>query len=142
MGPYKFPILFILTFGMIQKFYSTSEEIDNITRWKTEGFACPPGSSAQYAVVCSEYINRIEANSENAESGLLVMGILLSIIMVAIIISLGLYVRHLRKKLGPANSSSEHSGVELDQPLNTQANNMPSNDVMMDEEPGGGANNP
>ena len=80
---------------------------------------------------------RIE--NETAGTGVIVLAIVLAVIMVATIISLCLYVRHLRRKLANlSNSDEEISGIELDRPLNQQ-NNIDSKNV--DGESERGANN-
>jgi hypothetical protein len=115
---------------------ANDSEIQNLSGWANANLLCR-GSPQPYAVVCYRKLIVIQRRIENetAGTGLIVLAIVLAVIMVSTIISLGLYVRHLRKKLkNLSHSDDESSGIELDQPLNK----LNDNDISMDSKNVGG----
>ena len=126
---------------------ANTSEIQNLSGWINSNLLCQ-GRAQPYAVVCyreliviQRRIRRIE--NETAGPELMVLAILLAVIMVATIISLVLYVRHLKGKLdGLSNSDEEISGIQLEQPLNRANDNDNLRDSKnVDEEPEWGAQN-
>ena len=104
---------------MIRKIRALASEVQNLSEFSDGELLCPHGSRP-YAVVCFMDLSRVERRLESAEPGLMVMAVILAIVMIATIISLGLYVRHLKKKIDYTKGVlNENSGVELEKPQNT-----------------------
>ena len=98
-------------------------EVQNLSEFNGGGLFCPH-SGRPYAVVCFNDLLRIERRLESAEPGLMVMAVILAIVMIATIVSLGVYVRHLRKKLDYSKGNdNENSGSESHRSTNTRNNN-------------------
>ena len=80
---------------------------------------------------------------EHAEPGLAVMGIMFVLITVGVIVSLGCYVRHLRRKLEETKQLLANSTLELNRPFDMQENNDVSSAVIkMVHVPHGKGSNP
>ena len=67
---------------------------------------------------------------EHAEPGLVVMAIIFVVITVGVIVSLGFYVRHLKRKLEETKQLLENSTLELNRPFDMQENNDVSSAVI------------
>lgn len=98
-------------------------EVKNLSEFNNGVLFCPH-SGKPYAVVCFNDLLRIERRLESAEPGLMVMAVILAIVMIATIVSLGLYVRHLRKKLDYSKGKeNENSGPESNRSRNIRNSN-------------------
>ena len=121
----------------LQNIRTTYNEVQKLAEFNSAPaeLSCPSGSQP-YALVCYRELERVERSLESAEPGMVVMAILLALIMVATIVCLGLYVRHLRHKLSQHTITPESSAMELQQPLNIPANTAaPGNVIDIEGEP-------
>ena len=87
-------------------FNVSEQDVGNLTgfvNWDTWLHNCTKVSTSRYSVVCTKRTLELEKfvqnSSEEAGSTMLILAILLATIMVTMILSLGYYVRVLRKKL-------------------------------------------
>ena len=104
---------------MLRKIRANISEVQNLSEFDDGELLCPHGTRP-YVVVCFTDLSRVERRLESAEPGLMVMAVILAIVMIATIISLGLYVRHLRKKIDYSRGNlDDNLEDELDRPPNT-----------------------
>ena len=108
---------------MMKNIRALESEVQSLSEFNGGELFCPH-SGKPYAVVCFNDLLRIERRLESAEPGLMVMAVILAIVMIATIVSLGLYVRHLRKKLDYSKGNdNENSGPESNRSPNTRNDN-------------------
>ena len=114
---------------MFNEIRTSLEEVQKIFEWIDGNLSCPEATKP-FALVCYSNLARVQSRMEHAEPGLVVMAIIFVVITVGVIVSLGFYVRHLRRKLEETKQLLENSTLELNRPFDMQENNDVSSAVI------------
>ena len=117
---------------MFNEIRTSLEEVQKLSEWSDGHLSCPEPTKP-FALVCYRNLARVQSRierMEHAEPGLAVMAIIFVAITVGVIVSLGFYVRHLKRKLEETKQLCENSTLELDRPFDMQENNDVSSAVI------------
>ena len=114
---------------MFNEIRTSLEEVQKISEWSDGNLSCPEATKP-FALVCYRNLARVQSRMEHAEPGLVVMAIIFVVITVGVIVSLGCYVRHLKRKLEETKQLLANSTLELNRPFDMQENNDVSSAVI------------